>query len=389
MEFPDRISFREMESRDRETSLIFAAGESISTSWQKGQLLGRGSFGSVYEAVSADGDFFAVKEVSLFDLGSNEQECIHHELEADIALLSQSSSSSSVDSNSTSSFLTPSQMDLSQAGHSGGVANWENTKSTRSESIDIRKFSNVLVTSWLKGEPLGQESFCSVYEHLEQEIALLNQLQHKNIVRYRGTAKDGSKFYIFLELVTKWSLLNLYQRYPLLDSVVSNYTRQILDGLISLHDKGFIHRDINCANILVDANGDVKLADIGLAKESKLNDIKSCKGTSVWMAPEVINTKPNDGYGSPADIWSLGCTVLEMLTGQILYSDLEPLAALFKIARGTLPELPDTLSQDTLDFILKCLKVNPDERPTAAELLNHPFVRRPLPSLGSGGTLMS
>ncbi|KAG7552414.1 Protein kinase domain [Arabidopsis thaliana x Arabidopsis arenosa] len=281
------------------TSPIYPDGGSIITSWQKGQLLGRGSFGSVYEGISGDGDFFAVKEVSLLDQGSQAQECI---------------------------------------------------------------------------------------QQLEGEIALLSQLQHQNIVRYRGTAKDGSNLYIFLELVTQGSLLKLYQRYQLRDSVVSLYTRQILDGLKYLHDKGFIHRDIKCANILVDANGAVKLADFGLAKVSKFNDIKSCKGTPFWMAPEVINRKDNDGYGSPADIWSLGCTVLEMCTGKIPYSDLEPVQALFRIGRGTLPEVPDTLSLDARHFILKCLKVNPEERPTAAELLNHPFVRRPLPSMGSGGS---
>jgi mitogen-activated protein kinase kinase kinase 1 len=191
--------------------------------------------------------------------------------------------------------------------------------------------------------------------------------------------------YIFLELVSQGSLLKLYQRYQLRDSVVSMYTRQILDGLKYLHDKGFIHRDIKCANILVDASGAVKLADFGLAKVSKLNDIKSCKGTPFWMAPEVINPKRTDGYGSSADIWSLGCTVLEMLTRKIPYCDLEnPVQALFRIGRGVLPEIPDTLSPDSQDFILKCLKVNPEERPTATELLNHPFVRRPLSSSGSG-----
>ncbi|TKY56212.1 Mitogen-activated protein kinase kinase kinase 1 [Spatholobus suberectus] len=125
------------------------------------------------------------------------------------------------------------------------------------------------------------------------------------------------------------------------------------------------------------ANGSVKLADFGLAKAIKLNDVKSCKGTAFWMAPEVVKGK-HTGYGLPADIWSLGCTVLEMLTGQIPYSHLECMQALFRIGRGEPPPVPDSLSRDARDFIMQCLKVNPDERPSAAQLLNHSFVQRPL-----------
>ncbi|KAL5128572.1 Mitogen-activated protein kinase kinase kinase 1 [Glycine soja] len=264
--------------------------------WQKGELLGRGSFGSVYEGISEDGFFFAVKEVSLLDQGNQ-----------------------------------------------------------------------------------GRQS---VYQ-LEQEIALLSQFEHENIVQYIGTEMDASNLYIFIELVTKGSLRNLYQRYNLRDSQVSAYTRQILHGLKYLHDRNIVHRDIKCANILVDANGSVKLADFGLAKATKFNDVKSCKGTAFWMAPEVVKGK-NTGYGLPADIWSLGCTVLEMLTGQIPYSHLECMQALFRIGRGEPPHVPDSLSRDARDFILQCLKVDPDERPSAAQLLNHTFVQRPLHSQSSG-----
>uniref|UniRef100_A0A2N9I832 Protein kinase domain-containing protein n=1 Tax=Fagus sylvatica TaxID=28930 RepID=A0A2N9I832_FAGSY len=144
----------------------------------------------------------------------------------------------------------------------------------------------------------------------------------------------------------------LYQRYNLRDSQVSAYTRQILHGLKYLHDRNVVHRDIKCANILVDANGSVKLADFGLAKATKLNDVQSCKGTAFWMAPEVVNRK-NHGYGLPADIWSLGCTVLEMLTREIPYSDWEWMAALFKIGKGEPPPVPESLSKDARDFILQ------------------------------------
>ncbi|OIT35455.1 PREDICTED: mitogen-activated protein kinase kinase kinase 1-like isoform X2 [Nicotiana attenuata] len=262
-------------------------------SWQKGDFLGSGSFGTVYEGFTDDGFFFAVKEVSLFDPGNQQ----------------------------------------------------------------------------------------SLYQ-LEQEISLLSQFRHKNIVRYHGTEKDESKLYIFLELVTKGSLASVYRKYRLRDSHVSDYTRQILSGLHYLHFRNVIHRDIKCANILVDVSGSVKLADFGLAKAAKLNDIKSCKGTAFWMAPEVVNRK-NNGYGLPADIWSLGCTVLEMLTGQIPYSHLEGMQALFRIGRGEPPPIPDTLSAEAQDFINRCLRVNPNDRPTAAELLEHPFVKKPLSNFSS------
>lgn len=270
----------------------------IIENWDKGQLLGRGSFGSVYEGIADDGFFIAIKEVSLLDQGD-----------------------------------------------------------------------------------LGRQSIL----YLEQELALLSQFEHENIVRYYGTARDESNLYIFLELMTKGSLANLYQTYHLKDSQVSSYTRQILSGLKYLHDRNVLHRDIKCANILVDASGMVKLADFGLAKATKLNDVRSCKGTAFWMAPEVVKAK-NHGYGLPADIWSLGCTVLEMLTGQVPYSPLEWMQALFRIGRGEPPLLPDSLSRDARDFISQCIQVNPDKRPTAAQLLDHPFVKRPVPTLSGSAS---
>ncbi|PIA31154.1 hypothetical protein AQUCO_05200034v1 [Aquilegia coerulea] len=261
------------------------------------------------------------------------------------------------------------------------------------------------INTWTKGTLLGSGSFGTVYEgfsddgfffavkevslldqgnqakqsiiQLEQEISLLSRFEHENIVRYLGTDKDEEKLYIFLELVTKGSLAQLYQRYHLQDSQVSAYTRQILHGLAYLHERDVVHRDIKCANILVDANGSVKLADFGLAKATKFNDVKSCKGTAFWMAPEVVNNKSR-GYGLAADIWSLGCTVLEMLTRQLPYSHLECMQALFRIGKGEPPRVPDSLSRTASDFIFQCLQVKADERPTAAQLLEHPFVKRSL-----------
>ncbi|BAF10159.1 Os02g0769800 [Oryza sativa Japonica Group] len=113
---------------------------------------------------------------------------------------------------------------------------------------------------------------------------------------------------------------------------------------------------------------------------SILSQARSSKGTVYWMAPEVAKAKP---HGPPADIWSLGCTVLEMLTGKVPYPDMEWTHALLKIGRGIPPEIPATLSEDARDFIIKCVKVNPNDRPSAAQLLDHPFVQRSLQHKGA------
>ncbi|KAI3847932.1 hypothetical protein MKW92_002136 [Papaver armeniacum] len=236
------------------------------------------------------------------------------------------------------------------------------------------------IRSWTRGSFLGSGSYGSVYEgfsddgfffavkeicvsdlgnqgrqsvyQLEQEVALLSQFEHENIVQYLGTDKaEGNKLYIFLELVTKGSLVQLYQNHDLLDSQVSSYTRQILHGLRYLHDHD----------------------------TTKLNDVKSCKGNAFWMAPEVVNRK-SVGYGVPADIWSLGCTVLEMLTGQLPYAPQEWMQATYRIGKCEPPLVPNNLLEDARDFIQTCLQVKPEDRPTAVMLLDHPFVKRPLPA---------
>ncbi|GMY32950.1 MAPK/ERK kinase kinase 1 [Fagus crenata] len=240
------------------------------------------------------------------------------------------------------------------------------------------------MTHWQRVEQLGRGSFGTVYKGMSnygfffavKEASLLDQgSQGKQKVSC--LEQDESKIYIFLELVTQGSLAKLYERHHLEDSQVSEYTRQILNGLKYLHDQNVIHRDIKCANILVEANGTVKLADFGLAKAIKSNDVKSCKGTPSWMAPEVINKKYG-GYGLPADIWSLGCTVLEMSNRNIPYSDMNVMAAMFKIGKGEAPHVPKSLPKDARNFILWCLQANPEDRPTAAELLDHPFIKRSL-----------
>ncbi|XP_071701929.1 mitogen-activated protein kinase kinase kinase YODA-like [Rutidosis leptorrhynchoides] len=259
---------------------------------------------------------------------------------------------------------------------------------------------------WKKGRLLGRGTFGHVYlgfnsesgemcamkevtlfaddakskesaQQLGQEVALLSRLRHPNIVQYYGSETVDDKLYIYLEYVSGGSIHKLLQEYgPLGEIAIRSYTHQILSGLAYLHAKNTVHRDIKGANILVDPNGRVKLADFGMAKHiSGPSCPLSFKGSPYWMAPEVINNN-SSGCNLAADIWSLGCTVLEMATTKPPWSQYEGVAALFKVGNSKeLPVLPDHLSEDGKDFILQCLQREPCRRPSAVQLLDHPFVR--------------
>ncbi|XP_030500237.2 mitogen-activated protein kinase kinase kinase YODA [Cannabis sativa] len=216
-------------------------------------------------------------------------------------------------------------------------------------------------------------------KQLMQEITLLSRLRHPNIVQYYGSDAVGDKLYIYLEYVSGGSIYKLLRDYGQFGELaIRSYTQQILSGLAYLHAKNTVHRDIKGANILVDPNGRVKLADFGMAKHITGQSALSFKGSPYWMAPEVI--KNSTGCNLAVDIWSLGCTVLEMATTKPPWSQYEGVAAMFKIGNSKeLPAIPDTLSQDGKEFILQCLQRNPINRPSAAELLNHPFVKYAAP----------
>ncbi|KAM0949501.1 putative mitogen-activated protein kinase kinase kinase STE-STE11 family [Dioscorea sansibarensis] len=217
-------------------------------------------------------------------------------------------------------------------------------------------------------------------KQLGQEISLLSRLRHPNIVQYYGCDMIDDKLYIYLEYVSGGSIHKLLQEYGQFgEQAIRSYTQQILSGLAFLHAKNTVHRDIKGANILVDPSGRVKLADFGMAKHITGQSCPlSFRGSPYWMAPEVI--KNTNGCSLAVDIWSLGCTVLEMATSKPPWSQYEGIAAMFKIGNSKeLPAIPDHLSEEGKDFIRLCLQREPSSRPKAAELLQHPFVKNVAP----------
>jgi serine/threonine protein kinase len=206
-----------------------------------------------------------------------------------------------------------------------------------------------------------------------QEIDLLKNLEHPNIVKYHNYVKSADSLYIILEYCENGSLHSIcknFGKFP--ENLVSLYTAQVLQGLLFLHEQGVIHRDIKGANILTTKEGLVKLADFGVAtKQQNLSD-GSVVGTPYWMAPEVIELS---GASTASDIWSLGCTVIELIDGKPPYHKLAPMPALFRIVNDDHPPLPEGCSPLVRSFFKECFQKDPNLRVSAKKLLNHPWIK--------------
>ncbi len=276
-------------------------------------------------------------------------------------------------------------------------------------------------SQWMKGALIGQGSFGSVYlalhavtgellavkqvetpspgansqsdsrkksmiDALKREISLLRDLRHANIVQYLGCGSSAEYLNIFLEYVPGGSvqtMLNSYGALP--EPLVRSFVRQILNGLSYLHNRDIIHRDIKGANILVDNKGTIKISDFGISKKLEATNIlngannnkhrPSLQGSVFWMAPEVVK---QTSYTRKADIWSLGCLVVEMMTGQHPFPDCTQLQAIFKIggAKAT-PTIPEHASDEAKQFLAQTFEIDHNKRPSADDLMLSPFLTPP------------
>jgi serine/threonine protein kinase len=264
---------------------------------------------------------------------------------------------------------------------------------------------------------------------MENEIRILQELDSEFVVRYLGSdwSEEGGKRMrnVFLEYMPGGSLSDLLKQFaggaqqqqqPLDEQLIRSYTRSILQGIDYLHRRGIVHCDIKGKNVLVGNAGSVKLADFGSAKhveeEEEVADcrrttgedaaaaserrrgrtggdglrqdqvtmeleddcgVRKVKGTPFWMAPEVVLQKEQ---GLPSDIWSLGCTVVEMATGRAPWAHIaDPFVALYRIGcTNEMPSVPASLSPEAHDFLARCFERNPRTRWTSAQLLQHPFL---------------
>ncbi|KIK99776.1 hypothetical protein PAXRUDRAFT_822393 [Paxillus rubicundulus Ve08.2h10] len=244
----------------------------------------------------------------------------------------------------------------------------------------------------------------NLYAQIKDELSIMEMLHHPNVVEYYGIEVHRDKVYIFEEYCQGGSLAALLEHGRIEDeSIIQLYTMQMLEGLAYLHSRGIVHRDIKPDNILLDHRGVIKYVDFGaskiLAKNRTMQRSRrgtdmatfvkaggfggglgvnnSLTGTPMYMSPEVIKNDKRGRHGA-MDVWSLGCVVLEFATGKKPWSNLDnEWAIMFHIGVATqhppLPE-PGQLGELGINFIKQCLTIDPVRRPTAVELLDHPWM---------------
>lgn len=312
---------------DRSLTFLSSSATNVTMRWQQGHFVGGGTFGSVYAALNLDtGTFMAVKEIRLQD----------------------------------------------------------------------------------------PQLIPTIVKQISDEMGVLAVLDHPNIVQYYGIEVHRDKVYIFMEYCSGGSVAGLLEHGRIEDeTVIMVYAFQMLEGLAYLHQANIVHRDIKPENVLLDGNGLIKYVDFGAAKiiarqgqtmmaqdqgalpphRNRGEDGKGANaagaqrgapqktmtGTPMYMSPEVIrgDAPVTSRFSGAADIWSLGCVILEMTTGRRPWSSLDnEWAIMYNIAQGNPPQLPsdDQMSEGGMDFLKRCFERDPARRSTAAELLQHPWI---------------
>lgn len=215
-------------------------------------------------------------------------------------------------------------------------------------------------------------------EKLKRKISFetntLKSLYHVNVVKIFETYETDKFYMIAMEYISCGDLLSYVRKRSKLTEPIAKFIfKQIIKGLIFIHNKGIAHRDIKLDNILIDINSNIKLCDFGIAKKIKKGELMTDQcGTPAYIAPEVF--KGNGYEGNISDMWSAGVVLYAMLAGVVPFkaSKLPDLQKL--IIKGTYNKIKG-ISDEAEDLISKLLDPYPNTRYSEEEVLNHPWMQ--------------
>ncbi|CAL9229147.1 unnamed protein product [Arabidopsis halleri] len=223
--------------------------------------------------------------------------------------------------------------------------------------------------------------------YVKLERIVLDQLEHPGIIKLYFTFQDTSSLYMALESCEGGELFDqITRKGRLSEDEARFYTAEVVDALEYIHSMGLIHRDIKPENLLLTSDGHIKIADFGSVKpmqDSQItvlpnaaSDDKACTfvGTAAYVPPEVLNSSPAT-VGN--DLWALGCTLYQMLSGTSPFKDASEWLIFQRIIARDI-KFPNHFSEEARDLIDRLLDTDPSRRPGAgsegyAALKKHPF----------------
>ncbi|XP_019190421.1 PREDICTED: serine/threonine-protein kinase STY46-like isoform X2 [Ipomoea nil] len=208
----------------------------------------------------------------------------------------------------------------------------------------------------------------SLEDEFAQEVAILRQVQHKNVVRFIGACSKPPLLCIVTEYMPGGSLYDyLHRNHNTLKlSQLLRFAIDVCKGMEYLHQNNIIHRDLKTANLLMDVDKVVKVADFGVARfQSKGGVMTAETGTYRWMAPEVINHQP---YDQKADVFSFAIVLWELATAKVPYDTMTPLQAALGVRQGLRPELPTDSHPKLVELMQRSWEAAPSERPSFSDI---------------------
>ncbi|KAK8852387.1 hypothetical protein M9Y10_017361 [Tritrichomonas musculus] len=223
-------------------------------------------------------------------------------------------------------------------------------------------------------------------KEINKEMEIMKSVYSEYTVNFYGTIlfpKSNPKLMIIMDYCDRGSLRDImdYNEETLNEDQTAFVMHDLLSALALLRDKyHVIHRDIKAANILMSSNYSIKITDFGVSRKFDNSTVhtSSIMGTPYWMAPEVIFNDGVTKYSYPVDVWSAGATAVELVEGAPPYCEFPPTRAMNEIVANGFPGFrnKDGLSKEFQDFVCNCMIYRSDRRPTAEQLLTHPFIKR-------------